>query len=94
MATKRASDDFEIAPGYTVGFWKNLKLGFREGLCDHSNQSKRVFIAFLKDWDAFIACLPPNSDPDALAKKIYQEYRCALHHSGGTVLCLFERPPS
>ena len=138
-------DDLEIAPNYTVGGWKALKLenlndptsndwktafkifetrircryldpvdklidfeknclrktfgftilsidclvietlqGFREGKTNHRGISERLFTKFLTDWDVFNECVPSEVETAACAKKIYQGYRCELHHSGAT----------
>ena len=58
--------------------------GFREGKTNHSGQSEKLFIRFLRSWQSFERCLPPSSDADLLAKEFYRDCRCALHHSGAT----------
>ncbi|NVK34261.1 MAG: hypothetical protein HWE23_07265 [Rhodobacteraceae bacterium] len=58
--------------------------GFRQGLTNHNGQSKALFKAFLTNWPAFTACLPQGSDADDLAVSVYEQGRCALHHTGST----------
>lgn len=58
--------------------------GFREGVVNHTGQSKKLFVNFLKDWDLFKICLPQGGDADALAREVYGDCRCALLHSGST----------
>lgn len=128
----------EIAPGYTVGDWKQLHLeydnpldwsraieifgtrirlrfidpvdvliaheigrtrgtfgfailaidcllvetmqGFREGVVDHDQQSKRLIKAYLTERPAFQMFFPSATE----ALSFYGRYRCALLHSGQT----------
>lgn len=58
--------------------------GFREGLTNHDRQSKALFKAFLTNWPVFTACVPGGKDIDNLATRIFEQGRCALHHTGST----------
>jgi hypothetical protein len=58
--------------------------GFRSGRASHNGHSKALFKAFLTAWPAFAACVPPTKRADELAIKIYEQARCALHHTGST----------
>ena len=58
--------------------------GFRRGLVNHNGQSKALFKAFLASWPAFIACVPKGGSADDLAVSVYEQGRCALHHTGST----------
>lgn len=58
--------------------------GFRSGLTDHTGQSGRLFAGFLMDWPGFTACIPPTKKAADLAKSVYTQGRCALHHTGST----------
>lgn len=58
--------------------------GFRKGLTDHTGQSGKLFAAFLVDWPAFAACVPPTKKAADLAKSVYTQGRCALYHAGTT----------
>lgn len=144
MTPSTLPDDLAIAPGYTVGCWKSLKLdpdvpdsvdwnraidifearirrrfldpvdelirfeqgrstrtfgfailaidflviealqGFREGSVNHRSQNQKLFTTFLKHWSAFKDCLPPGGDPEQLSKRVWEGYRCELHHTGST----------
>ncbi|MCQ0990334.1 hypothetical protein [Jiella marina] len=58
--------------------------GFREGLINHNGKSKALFKAFLTNWPAFIACVPQHGNANDLAVNVYEQGRCALHHTGST----------
>ncbi len=58
--------------------------GFREGLTNHNRKSKALFKAFLTNWPTFIACVPEGRNADDLAVSVYEQGRCALHHTGST----------
>jgi len=55
--------------------------GFREGLIDHTRQSKRLIKKFLSTRPGFMPYFGSEEDADAF----YANYRCALLHSGETV---------
>jgi hypothetical protein len=57
--------------------------GFREGVVNHRNGSKRLFKSFIQNWAAFRECAK-GKDEEKLAESIYERGRCALHHSGAT----------
>jgi len=58
--------------------------GFRDGIRDHSGESKALFTRFLVQWDCFKEYVPVSRNAEKLAEKVYRDYRCALHHSGST----------
>lgn len=58
--------------------------GFRDGVLDHRGQSEGLFTSFLSSWSDFVACVPPDKETAVLAKALYKQGRCALHHSGAT----------
>lgn len=58
--------------------------GFREGLTSHNRKSKALFKAFLTNWPKFTACVPQGTNADDLAASVYEQGRCALHHTGST----------
>ncbi|NYT32120.1 hypothetical protein [Rhizobium sp. WYCCWR 11128] len=58
--------------------------GFRRGLLNHNGQSKALFKAFLTNWPAFTACVPDGKDAEDLAVSVFEQGRCALHHTGST----------
>lgn len=58
--------------------------GFKSGKTSHIGQSKALFKAFLTAWPAFTACLTPAMNADDLAVNVYEQGRCALHHTGST----------
>jgi len=58
--------------------------GFREGLTNHDRQSKALFKAFLTNWPAFNSCVPAGDNATHLAVKVFEQGRCALHHTGST----------
>jgi hypothetical protein len=58
--------------------------GFRRGLINHNGKSKELFKAFLTNWPTFLECLPLLSSADDLAGAVYEQGRCALHHTGST----------
>lgn len=58
--------------------------GFREGLTNHNRKSKALFKAFLTSWPAFKACVPQGGNANDLAASVYEQGRCALHHTGST----------
>lgn len=144
MGHSKLPEDFEIAPGYSVGAWKRLGFdeaahdseavveaikildtrirsrflnpiqclidsekdkkratfgfailaldfllietiqGFKEGRLNHLGHSRKLFVAFLGAWEAFASCLTPNANAMTLAGQIYDQGRCALHHTGST----------
>lgn len=65
--------------------------GFRQGLTNHNRQSKALFSAFLTNWQAFLDCVPHGSDAGVLANNVYEQGRCALHHTGSTDRVLVRR---
>lgn len=58
--------------------------GFKKGETSHQGQSKKLFKSFLKGWDEFTACIPNGRDSDKLATTVFDQGRCALHHTGST----------
>lgn len=58
--------------------------GFRSGRTSHRNHSKALFKAFLTRWPAFTACVPVGNGAADLAGNVYEQGRCALHHTGST----------
>ncbi|WP_192250430.1 hypothetical protein [Mesorhizobium silamurunense] len=58
--------------------------GFRSGRAKHNGQSKALFTAFLTGWPAFTACVPAGKNAADLALNVYEQGRCALHHTGST----------
>ncbi|TIL60498.1 MAG: hypothetical protein E5Y79_09445 [Mesorhizobium sp.] len=58
--------------------------GFRSGRTSHHNHSKKLFTAFLMGWPAFTACVPAGENAKDLAVDVYEQGRCALHHTGST----------
>jgi hypothetical protein len=58
--------------------------GFRNGLRGHNGQSKALFKSFLTSWPAFIACVPAGQNAGDLAVSVFEQGRCALHHTGST----------
>lgn len=58
--------------------------GFKSGRLQHTGQSKALFKAFLMAWSEFTACVPADKDKESLAARVYEQGRCALHHSGST----------
>lgn len=58
--------------------------GFRSGRTKHNGQSKALFTAFLTGWPAFTACVPVGKNAADLALNVYEQGRCALHHTGST----------
>ncbi|AXE64694.1 hypothetical protein BBF93_11000 [Hyphomonas sp. CACIAM 19H1] len=58
--------------------------GFRRGLTSHNGKSKVLFQAFLTSWPAFTACVPADKDAGKLAVRVFEQGRCALHHTGST----------
>jgi len=58
--------------------------GFRRGLINHNRESKALFRTFLTNWSAFIACVPQGRNAGDLAVSVYEQGRCALHHTGST----------
>jgi hypothetical protein len=58
--------------------------GFREGLTDHHRQSTALFKAFLTRWPTFTACVPSGKDSGDVAVRVFEQGRCALHHTGST----------
>ncbi|KIZ40511.1 MULTISPECIES: hypothetical protein [Rhodopseudomonas] len=58
--------------------------GFRRGLTSHRTHSKALFKAFLTGWPAFISCVPAGKSADDLAVNVFEQGRCALHHTGST----------
>lgn len=58
--------------------------GFKSGYTNHTGKSKDLFKAFLSEWPAFIACVPHNKSNNDLAVNVYEQGRCALHHTGST----------
>lgn len=58
--------------------------GFRIGLVKHNRKSKELFKGFLVSWPAFTACVPQSCNTDDLAGSVYEQGRCALHHTGST----------
>ncbi len=58
--------------------------GFREGLTNHDRQSKALFKAFLTQWPVFTACVPSGEDSGDVAVRVFEQGRCALHHTGST----------
>ena len=57
--------------------------GFREGVTNHTAQSRRLFTRFLRNWTTFRECVR-SDDAAKHASEVYIECRCALHHSGAT----------
>ncbi|WP_440411768.1 hypothetical protein [Neorhizobium petrolearium] len=58
--------------------------GFKTGRTSHNGQSKALFKAFLTAWPAFTSCVPVGKGADDLAVNVYEQGRCALHHTGST----------
>lgn len=58
--------------------------GFRSGHTSHNGQSKALFKAFLTAWPAFTSCVPAGKSAENLAVDVYEQGRCALHHTGST----------
>ncbi|WP_037546476.1 hypothetical protein [Stappia stellulata] len=58
--------------------------GFREGLTNHNRKSKALFKAFWTNWQVFKDCVPQGANADDLAVSVYEQGRCALHHTGST----------
>ncbi|NVK47084.1 MAG: hypothetical protein HWE33_12340 [Rhodobacteraceae bacterium] len=58
--------------------------GFREGVTNHTRKSTGLCINFFKQWSAFGECLSEDQGVEELAKKLYQNGRCALLHSAAT----------
>lgn len=58
--------------------------GFRSGLTTHRNHSKALFRSFLTGWPAFVSCVPAGKSAVDLAVKVFEQGRCALHHTGST----------
>ncbi|MEO4043102.1 hypothetical protein AAFN47_15985 [Hoeflea sp. CAU 1731] len=58
--------------------------GFRSGITNHNRRSKELFTTFLTTWPTFLACVPAGKNVNDLADKVYEQGRCALHHSGST----------
>ncbi|MBD9373449.1 hypothetical protein IB238_12545 [Rhizobium sp. ARZ01] len=58
--------------------------GFRKGLPDHNGESKKLFRSFLPAWKPFQDSVPVEADREAQSTKLYENGRCALHHSGST----------
>lgn len=58
--------------------------GFRSGLTNHNGQSKALFKTFLTAWPAFTSCVPAGKSAESLAVDVYEQGRCALHHTGST----------
>lgn len=58
--------------------------GFRQGVTNHTGQSRPLFRAFLSNWQPFLACLDAGMVPTTKAEEFYKQGRCALHHSGAT----------
>ncbi|NRP86691.1 hypothetical protein GFPCMMHI_02599 [Ensifer adhaerens] len=58
--------------------------GFREGKINHNGQSKTLFKNFLTEWSLFKESVPVEAEREPQAIKLYENGRCALHHSGST----------
>jgi len=58
--------------------------GFREGKVNHNGQSKALFKNFLTEWSLFKESVPVEDEREEKAIKLYENGRCALHHSGST----------
>ena len=58
--------------------------GFKKGQTDHKGQSKRLFKEFLKGWNMFNKCVSDGGNSEVLAGNLYEQGRCALHHTGAT----------
>jgi hypothetical protein len=58
--------------------------GFRTGRTSHRGQSEKLFKAFLTAWPAFTSCMTAGKSADDLATNVYEQGRCALHHTGST----------
>ncbi|CAN7443501.1 hypothetical protein LJR231_002924 [Phyllobacterium sp. LjRoot231] len=65
--------------------------GFKSGRTSHKNQSMSLFKTFLTGWDAFRACVPADMNADDLAVSVYEQGRCALHHTGSTDRIIVKR---
>lgn len=58
--------------------------GFRGGEEEHKGKSEKLFKEFLTTLPAFIACVPEEKEAEDMAKAVYIQGRCSLHHSGST----------
>ncbi|AYM57303.1 hypothetical protein [Agrobacterium fabrum] len=58
--------------------------GFRDGRVDHKWHSTRLFTEFCADWEEFSHCLQNPLTAKDDGKLLYEQGRCALHHSGTT----------
>lgn len=58
--------------------------GFVSGRTNHNGHSKTMFKEFLTAWSAFTSCVPKSKTADDLAVSVYEQGRCALHHTGST----------
>lgn len=65
--------------------------GFKTGHVSHLGKSKKLFGAFLSEWSAFTACVPSGENKKVLAAKVYEQGRCALHHTGSTERLIVKR---
>ncbi|WP_457578813.1 hypothetical protein [Ensifer adhaerens] len=58
--------------------------GFREGRIDHTGKSSKLFKRFMVNWSEFQASVPIANERSRKALLLYENGRCALHHSGTT----------
>jgi hypothetical protein len=59
--------------------------GFREGQVNHAGKSRALITSFLKNWPVFkIALQNSEHDENHWARVLYENCRCALHHSAST----------
>lgn len=65
--------------------------GFKAGHVSHFGKSKNLFMAFLLEWPAFTTCVPNGQNHKSLAAKVYEQGRCALHHTGSTERLIVKR---
>lgn len=68
--------------------------GFRSGQLNHFRKSKALFEVFLSEWPPFAACVPLHQDRTKLAGRVYEQGRCALHHTGATDQLIVKRSGS
>lgn len=65
--------------------------GFKEGHPNHQGRSETLFKTFLENWPEFVNCLPAGASATVLARQVYLQGRCALHHTGSTDKLLVRR---